>query len=117
MDSVNVDELRKALSESLKENARLKESAEQKEATTDSNTTTAVVQCRFLDMIPLEIRNLIYGYLLVDPMLAEVESVLRSDKDEQSHPSQKYELSPELLSTCRQIYDETSDFLYCSKLS
>jgi hypothetical protein len=63
--------------------------------------------CYFLEMIPIEIRNQIYGELLLNPILGTVESVKGGDPD-----SVEYHLSPAILSTCRQVHQEASDILY-----
>jgi hypothetical protein len=62
--------------------------------------------CYFLELIPIEIRNQIYGELLLNPILGTDESV-KGDPN-----SVKYNLSPSILPTCRQVHQEASDILY-----
>jgi hypothetical protein len=71
-------------------------------------------ECQFLAKLPPEIRNKIYRLLLVNPDLAERSCV---EKDNQfrrqtSGEPVAYELSPALLTTCKQIYREASHVLY-----
>ncbi|PVH85459.1 hypothetical protein DL98DRAFT_511501 [Cadophora sp. DSE1049] len=52
---------------------------------------------------------MIYGYLLIDPLLATTEAI---ESQFGSGATQQYELSPAILRTCKQIYEEASDILY-----
>jgi hypothetical protein len=63
--------------------------------------------CYFLEMIPIEIRNQIYGELLLNPILDTVESVNGGDPE-----SVEYHLSASILSTCRQVHQKASDILF-----
>ncbi|KAF4625730.1 hypothetical protein G7Y89_g12437 [Cudoniella acicularis] len=68
-------------------------------------------KCHFLNTIPLEVRNMIYELLLYKKILS-TRAVLIHNKTDKQACGIKYELSPALLSTCRQINDEASQFLY-----
>lgn len=67
---------------------------------------------QFLDILPPEIRNEIYKYLLSNPLLADA---IGSNQITHGTPTAvwtPYYLSPALLRTCRQIYEEASVILY-----
>lgn len=92
--------------------------------------------CRFLEKIPIEVRNEIYKILLVNDILATglslykqdgfplirsaLGSLYRNDLEYRGFeiigvdfPAiQKYNLTPAILRTCRQIYKESSSILY-----
>jgi hypothetical protein len=55
--------------------------------------------------LPLEIHRQIYGYLLINPILADANCLSKEYCDQ-------YDLSPEILRTCRQIYNGASEVLY-----
>ncbi|TGO26376.1 hypothetical protein BPAE_0061g00480 [Botrytis paeoniae] len=65
--------------------------------------------CPFLDKVPLEVRNQIYKELLVNNILGTADSVSRS---ESYGADTKYDLSPQVLRVCHQIYVESLDVLY-----
>ncbi|PMD15046.1 hypothetical protein NA56DRAFT_664190 [Hyaloscypha hepaticicola] len=69
-------------------------------------------RCYFLDVIPIEVRNLIYELLLVNPILEEASSISRKSTFGESA---KYGLIPAILRTCRQIESEASKALYSKK--
>ncbi|KAG4441530.1 hypothetical protein IFR05_002987 [Cadophora sp. M221] len=94
METMDMDELRKALTEPLKEIIKLKECAEQ----------PAIGK----------LRNHIYEYLLVNSYLATSQSIAHSKETELRSPSQQYGLSPNILRVCHQIYNEALVVLYCS---
>jgi hypothetical protein len=68
--------------------------------------------CYFLEMIPIEIRNQIYGELLLNPILGTVESLGDGSADGVYAGGVKYNLSPSIISACRQVRDEASEILY-----
>lgn len=75
------------------------------------NTYGAVDICFFQKMLPLEIRVKIYTLLLVNPQLADKDGIGENTK----YGAQfKYGLSPNILRTCRWVYEETIDVLYGS---
>ncbi|KAL2075153.1 hypothetical protein VTL71DRAFT_95 [Oculimacula yallundae] len=114
IDLMDTDEVRKALDNALRELARLKGTSFQSAATNGRQIANRDTKCRFLECIPLEVRKLIYRYLLINPDLADIQSVMHCAKNELDHPSQAYELSPAILRTCHQVYIEASDILYGS---
>ena len=65
--------------------------------------------CYFLDKIPIEIRNQIYGYLLLNPILAEYSSVKEEDE---FGATASYGLNPSVIATCKQINQESAEVLY-----
>ncbi|KAE9373676.1 hypothetical protein N431DRAFT_465954 [Stipitochalara longipes BDJ] len=71
-------------------------------------------ECSFLHKLPLENRRQIHAYLLVNRMLGQTELELDSstNSDGEYINMIKYGLSPSILSTNRQIYEEASDVLY-----
>jgi hypothetical protein len=77
----------------------------------------------FLDTFPPEIRNEIYKHLLCNPLLEDTAAEIdaregnedENDDEEQTSPTAyfvQYGLSPAILRTCRQIYEEASIILY-----
>ncbi|KAF4625727.1 hypothetical protein G7Y89_g12436 [Cudoniella acicularis] len=78
--------------------------------------------CCFLDTIPLETRNMIYGYLLVNNVLSTTKTLLYWSDDIQQDPDgiagnaeaevQHYGLSPAILRANKQIHVEASAVLY-----
>jgi hypothetical protein len=67
---------------------------------------------RFLDVLPPEIRNEIYKHLMRSPLLADA---IGSEERTRGTPTAvwtDYGLSPALLRTCRQAYEEASVILY-----
>jgi hypothetical protein len=66
-------------------------------------------KCYFLESIPIEVRNHIYEYLLVNPDLCSPAIFPASPYHEQID---RYYLSPSILGTCRQINDEAIPILY-----
>jgi hypothetical protein len=54
----------------------------------------------------------IYGELLPNPILGTVESLGDGSKDRVYAGKVKYNLSPSIISTCRQVRDEASEILY-----
>ncbi|KAF4629264.1 hypothetical protein G7Y89_g8885 [Cudoniella acicularis] len=65
--------------------------------------------CDFLDKFPREIRDFIYEHLLIKPVLAEHASIR---KDGEYGAKAVYELAPNILRVCWQIYEEASPVLY-----
>ncbi|PQE23079.1 hypothetical protein CJF32_00004472 [Rutstroemia sp. NJR-2017a WRK4] len=63
----------------------------------------------FIRRLPIEIRSEIYKLLLVNPILGTFAAV---EHGEGIHQKIKYDLDPEILMTCRQIYQEASDIFY-----
>ncbi|KAK0100946.1 hypothetical protein ONS95_013063 [Cadophora gregata] len=63
----------------------------------------------FLKKLPLEVRRMVYGYLLVNPLLSQIEAI---ESRFESRANHQYELCPAVLRTCRQVYQEASDVLY-----
>ncbi|PQE07372.1 hypothetical protein CJF32_00005246 [Rutstroemia sp. NJR-2017a WRK4] len=63
----------------------------------------------FLTALPLEIKDSIYQKLLCNPILASPSSVTR---DSLFGEELEYDLHPQILRVCRQIYDEASRILY-----
>ena len=67
--------------------------------------------CSFFKKIPLEVRNEIYKFLLVNPMLGQSDLETNIWKEDGLYEV-KYELETSVLSTCRQAYNEASNTLY-----
>lgn len=89
-------------------------------------SSTVEEPCLFLEQLPIEIRRQIYALLLTNNVLSEWSSMSHNAYfTSWQHPSQpplvfdytpKYALSPALLRTCRQIYEEGCEVLYgCNK--
>ncbi|CZR65105.1 uncharacterized protein PAC_15005 [Phialocephala subalpina] len=73
--------------------------------------------CAFLDKLPREIRDHVYSYLLVDPILAEVGSIylpgeLDGDLSMYIRAPDSYDLFPSILRTCNKIHAEASETVY-----
>ncbi|CAD6443818.1 74e68f26-9f09-417a-bcb2-879139476eac [Sclerotinia trifoliorum] len=66
-------------------------------------------ECPFLHVFPLEIRLKVYEYLLVRKILGMAQSVTQTSR---FGADLKYDLCPEVLRLCRQIYKEALPFLY-----
>lgn len=66
-----------------------------------------------LNTIPLEIRHKIYKYLLINPVLGKLESILGESRssDEWDFVT-NYDLHPVILRVCEQNYEEGCDILY-----
>lgn len=65
--------------------------------------------CHFLDKIPIELRDIIYSLVLVNPILGEPSSILEAANFGELTA---YGLGPGLLATCKQIHSEASCILY-----
>ena len=80
-----------------------------KDSSADGQVTKPRTKCYFLQTIPLEVRNMIYELLLVNPFLGQAPSV-------HSHweygAKMKYRLEPAIIRTCQQISTEASNVLY-----
>ncbi|KAF7862585.1 hypothetical protein EAF04_007458 [Stromatinia cepivora] len=66
-------------------------------------------KCTFLDEFPLEIRSQIYECLLLKKILGTAQSVTKISR---FGADLKYDLCPEVLRLCHQIYDEALPILY-----
>jgi hypothetical protein len=78
---------------------------------TKTTDTAAPTPCYLLKKIPIEIRNQIYGHLLVNPLISQPDSINRSS----THGTiTKLDLWPAILRVNRQIYNEASVILYGS---
>jgi len=84
------------------------------EDTTSQASETALTGSSFLDIFPSEIRNEIYKCLLCSPILADASAI--TVQDHEHAPSTlrfpNYNISPAILRTCRQIYEEAIVILY-----
>ncbi|KAF7909378.1 uncharacterized protein EAF01_003096 [Botrytis porri] len=90
------------------------------------NTSTKKVSssptgCSFFDKLLVETRCMIYELLLVNPILGKSCSVADRTCLPRSSPSHgatqpplKFELEPQVLQVCREMYSEASDILYGS---
>ncbi|TVY33009.1 hypothetical protein LSUB1_G007574 [Lachnellula subtilissima] len=67
---------------------------------------------RFLDKLPIEIRNEVYKYLLYNTMLADLAHVYVVPRGLSGSKYVAYNLSPAILQTCRQVNAEASIVLY-----
>jgi hypothetical protein len=67
--------------------------------------------CYFLNKFPREVRDNIYKHLLVNEALSDPKTVALGRGRGYWAPV-KLNLSPEILLTCRQIYEESSEILY-----
>jgi len=76
---------------------------------TDLATAGPASKCYFLDTIPIEVRNMIYKLLLVNPILGTPASITKKDS---FGKDTKYGLEPSILGTCQQILSEASSILY-----
>jgi hypothetical protein len=65
---------------------------------------SSTMKTGFLDL-PLELHRMIYGYLLLNPILADEKCLSKEHCDQ-------YDLCPEILRTCRKINKDASDVLY-----
>lgn len=70
--------------------------------------TCACCPCYFLEKIPIEIRDTIYGYLLTNPILGKASCIDFED----SEYLDSYDLTPSIIATCKQISQEASRVLY-----
>jgi hypothetical protein len=70
--------------------------------------------CSFLKKLPLEMRNQVYGLVLINEDLATFREL--SEYDDYRTKSFQYGLAPALLRTCRQINKEGSKVLYESNV-
>jgi len=71
--------------------------------------TCPTCPCYFLEKIPIEVKRLIYGYPLINPILSQCSSI---ETDEVFGSRVAYGLSPNVLQTCKQIGLEASQVLY-----
>ncbi|TGO66752.1 hypothetical protein BOTNAR_0055g00330 [Botryotinia narcissicola] len=62
-----------------------------------------------LDKLPLEVRRMIYKELLVNPVLGTMKAI---EADTEFGTEAIYGLTPAILRTCRNIYEEASEVLY-----
>ncbi|KAE9373634.1 hypothetical protein N431DRAFT_337959 [Stipitochalara longipes BDJ] len=76
------------------------------------SSTPTEYKCYLLRTIPLEVRNLIYEYLLISDVLFTSDSVTRPFALHSFEGTHKYGLYPEVMYTCRQVYEEGSAVLY-----
>lgn len=74
-----------------------------KPKTTTKSTKSA------LDKLPLEVRQMIYKELLVNPVLGTMKAI---EADADFGAEAIYGLTPAILRTCRSIYEEASEVLY-----
>jgi hypothetical protein len=66
----------------------------------------------FLETIPVEIRNQIYEYLLINPNLASPETFSPPLSSRAHEQIETYDLSPGILGACRQTNEEATSVLY-----
>jgi len=79
-----------------------------------TNCGNSIAECPLFTKLPMEVRNMIYGYLLVTPeiishaheLVGGVQTVLA----ENHHPIPG--LDAAILRTCRSIYEEALPILY-----
>ncbi|KAH8767724.1 hypothetical protein F5882DRAFT_509874 [Hyaloscypha sp. PMI_1271] len=101
---LDVAQLQEQLEEALKAQKQL-----QRQLDASRPTGPEKPKCYFLETIPIEVRNHIYEYLLVNPDLCSPAIFPASAYHEQID---RYYLSPSILGTCRQINDEATPILY-----
>ncbi|KAH8790696.1 hypothetical protein BGZ57DRAFT_962174 [Hyaloscypha finlandica] len=101
---LDVAQLQEQLEEALKAQKQL-----QRQLDASRPTGPEKPKCYFLETIPIEVRNHIYEYLLVNPDLCSPAIFPASPYHEQVD---RYYLSPSILGTCRQINDEATPILY-----
>jgi hypothetical protein len=101
---LDVAQLQEQLEEALKAQKQL-----QRQLDASRPTGPEKPKCYFLEMIPIEVRNHIYEYLLVNPDLCSPAIFPASPYHEQID---RYYLSPSIFGTCRQINDEATPILY-----
>ena len=101
---VNVAEIQTQLAAAISERDQARQRCDQLASELLAITSPSEKKSRFLTMVPLEIRNAIYTLLLQDNVLSERASITNV---------LSYHLTPEILRTCRQIY-EASGILYGS---
>jgi hypothetical protein len=101
---LDVAKLQEQLEEALKAQKQL-----QRQLDASRPTGPEKPKCYFLETIPIEVRNHIYEYLLVNPDLCSPAIFPASAYHEQID---RYYLSPSILGTCRQINDEATPILY-----
>lgn len=102
---VTVAELQAQLVTAISERDQARNQCNQLRSELLVTTTPNEKKSRFLTMIPLDIRNAIYTLLLHNDVLSQRASTI---------DFRSYHLTPEILQTCRQIYDEASRVLYGS---
>lgn len=112
---MNIDELRAALVEVQRERDEAIQAKEAIQSKQSSSPTSSQPECFFLEKIPREVRDHIYKLLLVNKVLATNRSIDRSNSRPIAInyiPEKKFDLAPQLLRTCSQIYAEASKILY-----
>ncbi|KAE8447265.1 hypothetical protein EG329_010959 [Mollisiaceae sp. DMI_Dod_QoI] len=103
------------LQAALKKAQRDQEILEAKLGINNQPSDTKHNPCRLLDVLPAEIRNRIYNLLLLNSDLSQRKSII-SVRAPQVGRTATYNLTPALLQTCRQIYNEASAILYGSNV-
>lgn len=112
----DIAQLQAALAEERQRSAKIEAKLAALEASEQDNNI-----CLFLQVLPRETRDHIYSFVLVSENLSDKSSVYVASPDpsvfpaepaQQDFPTIKYGLSPALLRTCRQIYEEASAVLY-----
>ncbi len=112
---MNNDELRTALFEVQRERDEAIQAIQGVQSKQSSSPTSSQPECFFLEKIPREVRDHIYKLLLVNEVLATNRSIDRTSSRTNGInyiPEKKFDLAPQLLRTCSQIYAEASKMIY-----
>ncbi|PMD18631.1 hypothetical protein NA56DRAFT_691078 [Hyaloscypha hepaticicola] len=115
VESMNIEELRAALVEVQRERDEAIQAKQAIQSKQSSSPTSSQPECFFLGKIPREVRDHIYKLLFVNKVLATNRSIDRSNSRPIAInyiPEKKFDLAPQLLRTCSQIYAEASKILY-----
>jgi hypothetical protein len=115
MQSMNNDELRAALVEAQRERDEAIQAKQAVQSKQSPSPTSSQLECFFLGKIPREVRDHIYELLLGNE-LATNRSIEQYNSfniigTTYTHVK-KFDLAPQLLRTCSQIYAEASRILY-----
>jgi hypothetical protein len=121
-NEVNLEELQAQLASIIAERDAALEKCNKLEAQIGASSDQSRERCLFLDKLPIEIRREIYALLLTNDILSEWRSMNNWGVNAWGPPAPgitfeytpNYDLSPELLRTCRQIYVEGCEILYGS---
>ncbi|KAN0098368.1 hypothetical protein V8E51_014031 [Hyaloscypha variabilis] len=114
MEHMNMEELRAVLETERARDEAVRREGELRSKLThiepDSATEPSI--CNFFDRLPRELRDRIYKYLLVNHDLSTTKFLKNWGTEEVSYDINKFELSPQILRTCRQALEEGLLILY-----
>lgn len=128
LEAMDMTELKSALTKALHGNAQRDRALQPEGLGAPQPSAIAARPCYFLEKLPIEVRNQIYGLLLTNELLSRPEAIgkirdsaMRGDTwGDNEYPLSyyntlpAYSLHPAILRACSQIRDEASDILYGS---